>query len=94
MSVHQTHYRRETRWTQGAMADLPDAERIAETRRLLESMHGPVWNTPELARDFEVRCELGDIAYVKRRADGLHGSLFRHRGSGLWYDWRSAASRR
>lgn len=49
------------------------------TRQELEGLHGQVWDTEELARDFEVEGFLAPYVVVRRRADGVVGSLeFQH----------------
>jgi len=47
-----------------------------ETRKLIEAGHGQVWNTDELARDFEVLDFAAPLVIVRRRADAALGSLF------------------
>jgi hypothetical protein len=49
------------------------------TRQQLEALHGQVWDTTELARDFEVLGFLAPYVVVQRRSDGVKGSLeFQH----------------
>lgn len=49
------------------------------TRPQLEALHGQVWDTNELARDFEVLGFLAPFVVVRRREDGALGSLeFQH----------------
>jgi len=48
-------------------------------RASLESLHGQVWSTEELARDFEVLGFAAPFVVVRRRTDGRAGSLmFQH----------------
>ena len=48
-------------------------------RTALEAAHGPVWDTRELARDFVIVGFLAPLVVVRRRADGVLGSLeFQH----------------
>lgn len=45
----------------------------------LERLYGKVWNTEELAKDFEVITFLAPFVVVTRRKDGAKGSLlFQH----------------
>ncbi len=45
----------------------------------LEKQFGQVWNTEELARDYEVKGFAAPFAVVKRKADNAVGSLiFQH----------------
>lgn len=45
-------------------------------RERLESEHGQVWNTIELERDFDVLGFMAPLIVVKRKSDGVKGSLF------------------
>ena len=60
-------------------------DRLAEintepsSRESLEAKYGQVWNTSELANDFEVVEFAAPFAVVKRKADNRIGSLmFQH----------------
>lgn len=60
-------------------------QRLAEinaepgSREALEAEYGPVWNTEELGRDFDVIGFMAPLVVVRRKADGVRGSLeFRH----------------
>lgn len=60
-------------------------ERVAEIngdphgREALEAFYGQVWDTSELARDFEVIGFGAPLVVVRRRSDGQKGSLeFQH----------------
>jgi hypothetical protein len=44
-------------------------------RAELEALHGQVWDTQELGRDFEVIGFLAPFVGVRRRSDGVVGSL-------------------
>lgn len=51
----------------------------AVARRLLEEKHGQVWNTDELAQDYEVLGFGAPLVVVRRKVDGKRGSLvFQH----------------
>jgi hypothetical protein len=48
-------------------------------RAELELKHGQVWDTDELRRDFEVRGVMAPFVVVRRKGDGISGSLvFQH----------------
>jgi len=48
-------------------------------RAALETKHGQVWSTEELARDFEVLGFAAPFVVVRRKTDGRAGSLmFQH----------------
>jgi hypothetical protein len=60
-------------------------QRLAEinsqpgSREALEGQHGQVWNTDELSRDFEVIGFMAPLVLVRRKGDGVKGSLeFQH----------------
>ncbi len=49
------------------------------SREALEAQHGQVWNTEELSQDFEVVGFLAPFVVVRRKSDGVKGSLeFQH----------------
>jgi hypothetical protein len=61
-------------------------ERLAElnaepgSRDALEACYGQVWDTEQLRSDFEVIGFLAPLVVVRRKADGVKGSLeFQHR---------------
>jgi hypothetical protein len=83
-----------TRATAAPLADLPAAARIAETRRLLTALEGPVYDAVELAATFEITDTLGELTFVRRRADGVYGSLWRHGKDELWSGWQAAGGGR
>lgn len=50
-----------------------------DIRKDLEKRYGPVWNTEELSRDFEVLGFMAPFVVVRRKSDGIKGSLqFQH----------------
>lgn len=60
-------------------------ERLAEinvqpgSRQALESQYGQVWDTEQLAEDFEVIGFLAPLVVCRRKSDGVKGSLeFQH----------------
>jgi hypothetical protein len=60
-------------------------ERLAEinaepaSREALQAHYGQVWATQELAEDFEVIGFMAPFVVVRRKADGMKGSLeFQH----------------
>jgi hypothetical protein len=49
------------------------------SRACLEAEHGLVWDTSELSRDFEVVGFAAPLVVVRRKSDGVKGSLmFQH----------------
>ena len=60
-------------------------QRLAEinvepgSRQALEGQYGQVWDTDELREDFEVLGFMAPYVVVRRRSDGVKGSLeFQH----------------
>lgn len=61
------------------LAQLAEINAAPRSREALETKYGQVWNTEELARDFEVLGFLAPYVVVRRKADGQVGSLaFQH----------------
>lgn len=56
-------------------------------REVLEPEYGQVWNTEELARDFEVLGFLAPYVVVRRKADGQVGSLAFQHDPRLYFGW-------
>ena len=49
------------------------------SREALEAEHGKVWNTDEMCNDFEAIGFMAPLVVVRRRSDGVKGSLmFQH----------------
>jgi hypothetical protein len=68
-------------------------QRLAEinaqpgSREALEARYGQVWDTEQLARDFEVIGFMAPLVVVRRRSDGVKGSLeFQHHPR-LYFDF-------
>jgi hypothetical protein len=45
------------------------------SREYLEAKHGQVWDTQQLSDDFEVLGFMAPLVVVRRRSDGMRGSL-------------------
>lgn len=61
------------------------------SRATLEAQHGAVWTTEELSRDFEVTGFLAPFVVVRRKKDGVKGSLeFQHQPR-LYFNFSPAA---
>jgi hypothetical protein len=69
-------------------------ERLAEinavpgSREALEAEHGQVWDTSELGRDFEVIGFMAPLVVVRRKADGVKGSLEFQHSPRLYFNWQ------
>jgi len=60
---------------------------VPGSREALEAEHGQVWDTSQLADDFEVIGFMAPLAVVRRRADGVKGSLeFQHHPR-FYFNW-------
>lgn len=69
--------RDETEGTRRVMQAVVNAG--AEERTATEAKYGQVWDTQELGRDFEVLGFAAPFVVVRRKADGVKGSLmFQH----------------
>lgn len=60
----------------------------AGPRSELEAKHGQVWDTAELGRDFEVLGFAAPFVVVRRRSDGVRGSLMFQHTPRLYYGWK------
>ena len=65
--------------------EAPRRQRLAEinaspgSREALEAEHGQVWDTNELTAEFTVTGFMAPLVVVRRKADGMVGSLeFQH----------------
>jgi hypothetical protein len=56
-------------------------------RTALEAQHGQVWDTAELARDFGVEGFMAPFVVVRRKADGVVGSLMFQHHPRYYFDW-------
>ena len=66
-------------------ARLAEINSHPEGRALLEKQYGQVWDTDELRKDFEVFSFAAPWVVVKRRADGVTGTLeFQHSPRLYW----------
>ena len=46
------------------------------SREALEAEHGQVWDTDQMCNDFEAIGFMAPLVVVRRRSDGVKGSLF------------------
>jgi len=53
----------------------------------LESKHGQVWNTSQLQEDFQVIGFMAPLVVVRRRSDGIKGSLMFQNDPRLYYSF-------
>ena len=57
------------------------------SRNALEALHGQVWNTEELSRDFEVIGFMAPMIAVRRKSDGIRGSLYFQHGPRFYFSF-------
>jgi hypothetical protein len=67
----------------------PDLETSRRKRRkALEAEHGQVWDSQQFRAEFEYIAHENRRVVVRRRVDGVEGSLGTAPGSGFCFDWR------
>jgi hypothetical protein len=62
------------------------SDRDAERKRL-EALHGQVWNTDELRCDFDVIGFAAPLVVVRRKSDGMKGSLEFQHSPRFYFNW-------
>jgi transcriptional regulator with XRE-family HTH domain len=86
-------------WTGGELMDVTeDARREIsqgingnpQGRAGLEAAHGQVWDTEELTQDFLVLAFANPLVVVKRKTDGVKGSLFFQGTPRLYFKFEEA----
>lgn len=60
------------------------------SREYLEAKHGQVWDTAEMQEDFEAIGFSAPLIVVRRRADGVKGSLFFQHSPRFYFDFSPA----
>ena len=56
-----------------------DINSVEGSREYLETLHGQVWDTDQIRAEFEVIGFMAPFMVVKRKTDGIKGSLmFQH----------------
>lgn len=58
------------------------------SREALEAQYGQVWDTEQLAEDFEVIGFLAPVVVVRRRSDGKKGSLEFQHDPRFYFSWQ------
>jgi hypothetical protein len=81
---------------ENAMNDPTEAlrrDRLAEinaqpgSREALAAQHGQVWDTNELRRDFDVLGFAAPLVVVRRKSDGVRGSLEFQHSPRFYFNW-------
>lgn len=69
-------------------------QRLAEincepgSREALEAQHDQVWSTDQLREDFEVLGFMAPYVVVRRRSDGVKGSLEFQHNPRFFFNWQ------
>jgi hypothetical protein len=58
------------------------------SREALEAEHGQVWDTGQLGEQFEVVGFMAPLVVVRRRADGVKGSLEVQHSPRFYFNWQ------
>ncbi|MFI5460230.1 MAG: hypothetical protein ACHRXM_32840 [Isosphaerales bacterium] len=58
------------------------------SREYLEAKHGQVWDTQQLADDFEVLGIAAPLIVVRRKSDGMKGSLMFQHHPRFYFGWQ------
>lgn len=67
---------------------LAEINAVPGSREALEAEHGQVWSTDELRLDFEVIGFAAPLVVVRRKSDGVKGSLeFQHHPR-FYFNWQ------
>ena len=61
---------------------------VPGSREALEAKHGQVWDTDQLSEDFEAIGFMAPLIVVRRRADGVKGSLEFQHSPRLYFNWQ------
>ncbi len=69
------------------LTQLTEINATPRSREELAAKHGQVWNTEELARDFEVLGFLAPYVVVRRKAYGQIGSLAFQHDPRVYFGW-------
>lgn len=77
------------------MIDVGTAARMAATEKINREgipaeYDGPVWNTTEMQAEFEVIGFAAPMVVVKRKSDGVKGTLYFTHAPRVYYSFREA----
>ncbi len=61
------------------------------SREALEAGHGQVWDTKQLTEDFEVIGFMAPVVVVRRKSDGIKGSLEFQHNPRFYFGWQPDA---
>jgi hypothetical protein len=66
---------------------LAEINAVPGSREYLEAEHGQVWDTQQLSDDFEVLGFMAPLVVVRRRSDGMRGSLMFQASPRLYFSF-------
>lgn len=69
----------------------PAVAAMADPRAELETMHGQVWDTEEMKRDYSVLGFGAPFVIVTRKSDGVRGSLMFSRSPRFYFNFSETA---
>jgi len=61
---------------------------VPGSREALEAQHGKVWDTSQLTQDFEAIGFMAPFIVVRRRTDGVKGSLEFQHSPRFYFNWQ------
>jgi hypothetical protein len=62
------------------------------SREYLEARHGQVWDTSQLSEDFDVSGFAAPLVVVRRKCDGVQGSLMFQASPRFYFGWEEHRS--
>lgn len=74
-------------------ARLAEINAVPGSREAVEAEHGQVWDTAELTRDFVVVGFMAPLVVVRRKVDGVKGSLEFRQHPRLYFNFVADGSR-
>jgi hypothetical protein len=69
-------------------ARLAEINLVPGSREALEAQYGQVWDTDQLCEDFEAIGFMAPLVVVRRRADGVKGSLEFQANPRFYFNWQ------
>jgi hypothetical protein len=77
--------------TESARRELTAEINAAKAQReQMEQEYGKVWSTSELSQDFEVKGFMAPLVVVKRKSDGVKGTLMFQHNPRLYFGFEEA----
>jgi hypothetical protein len=70
-----------------------DINSLEGSRAQLEKLHGKVWDTGELSKDFEVRGFAAPFVMVVKKSDNKKGSLMFQHSPRFFFNWEEGSTK-